>query len=655
MPVIVRSGWVRRSLSGFFGPVFFYDLVRTARRGQQIAHRCLYAGLLTVMLLLVYWSWFPSAGFGAILRPVNIRISDLSQFSESFFHWFLIVQFGVVLLVTPAYTAGAIAEEKQRRTFEHLLATDLSNREIVLGLMAARLGNLFLLILTGLPIFGFLQFLGGVDPNMVFAGYLATAALTLSVGSLSILVSVYARTPFTAVVTAYFWIVLVIVGSVACTGTFWSALSGLVKPQNAGVPLGSRMSDPRLGFLITFSVFQVIWILIFCRRAISHVRKVAMGSPPPPARMRLAAEISKHLATLEFERPKLRVVLRSLDEGWGPYPETVPGGPDAATAGSAEPSAGSGLNNAEVPGEMTGTHLPANPIADVRQGLPDFRPPKNWPPVGNDALLWKEIYVEQRLTPTDPTVFFTCLAGLFFFLLIMVFLSLAMESRGELGKHINGWIRGAGIVLSLVTFLIIALNAAGKVTRERERQTLESLLILPACWEEILFAKWVGSLMSVRWFWWGLGALWGMGVVTGGLDPFAVPLLAAAWFVYAAFLATVGLWFSVTCRSTLRAVLFTILSGLAVVAGPALYLHDPGLTPATMGPDVAGWVAFFGVQSLSPINSLSALAFHSEDVTTAAAMLTWHKIVAAVAGLYGYMALTGLAWLSARARFRAER
>ena len=48
----------------------------------------------------------------------------------------------VILLLTPAYTAGAVAEEKERRTLEFILATDLRNREIILGKVLSRLLNL---------------------------------------------------------------------------------------------------------------------------------------------------------------------------------------------------------------------------------------------------------------------------------------------------------------------------------------------------------------------------------------------------------------------------------------------------------------------------------------------------------------------------------
>src|SRR5205085_11336321 len=116
------------------------------------AHRFLYGCLLLAVILIVFSFWAPNSLWEALFNEVRLSRQQMSQVAWSFFLAFLAVQIAGVLFVTPAYTAGAIAQEKERRTLEFLLVTDLSNREIVLGILAARLANLFLIILTGLPV-----------------------------------------------------------------------------------------------------------------------------------------------------------------------------------------------------------------------------------------------------------------------------------------------------------------------------------------------------------------------------------------------------------------------------------------------------------------------------------------------------------------------
>src|SRR5207249_11114697 len=46
---VFRRGWIR-----LFGPVLFYDLVRTGRRTRNVLLRCIYALALFLMVYTVY-------------------------------------------------------------------------------------------------------------------------------------------------------------------------------------------------------------------------------------------------------------------------------------------------------------------------------------------------------------------------------------------------------------------------------------------------------------------------------------------------------------------------------------------------------------------------------------------------------------------------
>ena len=51
----------------------------------------------------------------------------------------VVIELTLVLLAAPAATAGAVCLDKARGTLDHMLATDLSNAEIVLGKLGVRL------------------------------------------------------------------------------------------------------------------------------------------------------------------------------------------------------------------------------------------------------------------------------------------------------------------------------------------------------------------------------------------------------------------------------------------------------------------------------------------------------------------------------------
>lgn len=201
---VLRPAW-----HWLFGPVFVYDLIRTTRKGRHVLFRCLYAGALLIALAI-----FVAIEFGAAWdhlfewRTVSTRDRNLNEIATRFFAAFFIAQQCAVLLLAPVYTAGALIEEKEHGTLELLLATDLTSREIVLGKLASRTANMLLLLLTGLPILALTQLLGGIDPNLVLLGFAFSILWVVSLSSVALLVSTYARSSLGALGGTYAWVVL---------------------------------------------------------------------------------------------------------------------------------------------------------------------------------------------------------------------------------------------------------------------------------------------------------------------------------------------------------------------------------------------------------------------------------------------------------------
>src|SRR5258708_18530855 len=126
----------RRFWLWLLGPVFAYESARLARQGRVIVLRGIYVvGLLALLYAIV---------------PATLEVAEeaLDHVAFEFSRAFLLAQAAVVMLVTPLYVAGAIGDEKEKRSLDFLLCTPLSSREIVLGKLAARLLNLFGLLLA---------------------------------------------------------------------------------------------------------------------------------------------------------------------------------------------------------------------------------------------------------------------------------------------------------------------------------------------------------------------------------------------------------------------------------------------------------------------------------------------------------------------------
>src|SRR6476646_11797047 len=115
------------------GTIAGWELTRLARRGSPTVARLLVGLLLFAALLVTYLAAFPE-DLDRLQRidPGSVQ-NKLAQFGQEFALTLLLVQAGVVVLLTPFFVAGAIVEETERRTLEFLLATDLEPREVILG------------------------------------------------------------------------------------------------------------------------------------------------------------------------------------------------------------------------------------------------------------------------------------------------------------------------------------------------------------------------------------------------------------------------------------------------------------------------------------------------------------------------------------------
>lgn len=172
-----------------FGPVFWSELTRTARRQRHIWVRALYGGLLLAVLWISYYSVFRDGQ----MPHSQVTMNEMAAFAEQFFYSFAFLQLAVSLLVTMAVTAGTIAEERDRRTIEYLFVTHLSNGEIVLDKLAVRLLHVLCLLLAALPVLALSMLFGGVGLGPLVELTVLTLGTVVGTACLSVYVSVTMR------------------------------------------------------------------------------------------------------------------------------------------------------------------------------------------------------------------------------------------------------------------------------------------------------------------------------------------------------------------------------------------------------------------------------------------------------------------------------
>ena len=176
------------------GPVLYLEMLLGSRRGRQYIFRWLYAGWLVLQLSffwLIYWVQFQSSkGPWGSGRP---DWNAAGEFAGSFVELFVVQQLILLLLVTPAFSAGAITDEKTRGTLLYMLTADLTAWEIVIGKLLGRIAQVAVLVLVGLPVLCFIGVFGGLQPVVLLAVLATTFLPIVALGSASVLASVWSR------------------------------------------------------------------------------------------------------------------------------------------------------------------------------------------------------------------------------------------------------------------------------------------------------------------------------------------------------------------------------------------------------------------------------------------------------------------------------
>jgi ABC-type transport system involved in multi-copper enzyme maturation permease subunit len=512
--VLVRGGWVK-----LFGPTFVHELRRGSRKRVQLT-RTAY-GMLLLGLLTYFWIVRRE-----LLSDSIDSAAGQARLAETFFAVFMAVQGLIVLFMTPATVAGCIAEEKEKRTLDYLLATDLRGHEIISGKLGGRLANLVLFLLTGLPVLSILQLIGGIDPGLLLAGFAGLALTMLGLAGLSIACSVRYRRPRDAVsltflillaymaITPGLWIIgFTRVGSYSITlfGRLWTWYD-LVDLTNGGNPAWAVGS---VIYAISTSkpLGDVLWPLL-TRYSVFQLTMFAAGTIWSSLRLRSLAM-----------RHAEGVVRRKRDRS----------------------------------------------IRRLKS-------------IGSAPMYWKEVYLEYRRR-VHPLM---RLVGAIVILLSFVPAILIVYQHWReilispppflirngysqplyaFRRELNVWARIMSILLGTIGLISVAVRASGSIAGERAKMTLNELLTTPLSCREIILSKWYGSIVSARRFLPWVISVAAFGFLFGAVSIFGIIAVFIAWVIYAGFFSAIGIFLSASENSTTRSSMATLGVSLFCLGG----------------------------------------------------------------------------------------
>jgi len=201
----------------FENPVLQRELLVNLRTGRSFLLLGAYQVMLSAVVLV---AWPSDERLDLSTNPPSARrLVDL----------FFLGQYVIASLMAPSFAAGAITGEKERMTYELLLATPLRPVAIIVGKMIASLTHLAMIIVASLPIIVLCLPLGGLSVYEVLAAYLGLIVSVILFGAIGIACSSYFRRTSASLVVSYLIILPLVLGAI----WFWRGLesSGTLRLQ----------------------------------------------------------------------------------------------------------------------------------------------------------------------------------------------------------------------------------------------------------------------------------------------------------------------------------------------------------------------------------------------------------------------------------------
>ena len=143
--------------SSIVNPVLVKEL-RSRMRGARAF--VILTGVLLLLGAVCY------ALYRIVLATSGYTRSPLSpQIGQTLFIAIVLLELMMVCFITPAVTAGAISGEREKLTYEMLLATPMRPSSILWGKLVSALSYVFLLIFAAVPMASLVFIFGGVAPR----------------------------------------------------------------------------------------------------------------------------------------------------------------------------------------------------------------------------------------------------------------------------------------------------------------------------------------------------------------------------------------------------------------------------------------------------------------------------------------------------------
>ena len=215
----LRAGLAGGRLGGMFSGISAIGAkeLRGRMRGRRaFAFLTFYLTVLSGFVWMLESLQADSARFGG-----NMAFAS-SQIGTTVFTGLLFLETLLVVFLAPAFTTGAISQEREKQTLDLLVATPISSFSIVVGKLFSALAWVFILVIASIPLTGIVFVFGGVAPEDLVRGYGVLIVDAIGLGCIGLFFSALLKRTLAATVASYFVVLAVTLGATFVWGFLYA-------------------------------------------------------------------------------------------------------------------------------------------------------------------------------------------------------------------------------------------------------------------------------------------------------------------------------------------------------------------------------------------------------------------------------------------------
>ena len=173
-------------------PVMLKELRGRMRGARGFAIITVFLTLMGFFTLLLYLLQIPQGG-----------VVVTGELGRELFIGVLFIELMLIIFIVPALTAGAITNERERKTYDLLQTTLITKATFVIGKLQSALGYIVLLLLSAIPLQSIAFLFGGVSEAELLLALLVLLVSAITLGAFGMFFSSITERTLAATIRSY--------------------------------------------------------------------------------------------------------------------------------------------------------------------------------------------------------------------------------------------------------------------------------------------------------------------------------------------------------------------------------------------------------------------------------------------------------------------